>query len=949
MNKQLIDINPVSVYDWQIKETEDNTTVLYAWCLNEQSESVLVRIEDYNVSCYLEIPEWSEMQIRSFTSFIRKAFKSKKLSFYPVQRQKLYYFNKGKLYNMLKINFESNNDMREFEKYITYRQNLLPSDFRVDGFIYKLYETKISLVRKLLTDINMKYSGWFKGQGYEVEPEEYVSTSKYEYRIPYKNIIPLNEHTKTTYPYIMSIDIECYSSNPKAMPKKTANSDIIFAISCICGRLGDKERKRYMIAVGKDLKCANAEVMEVVSEEILLVELKKLINRVNPDILIGYNTLGFDYQYLDWRVKRTKIDAMNQQEQDSVKWGCISKLVGYECQILKKSWESSAFSFNEFYLFDMPGRISLDLFPIIKRDYKLTRYDLDTVSKNFLGRGKHPVKAKDIFELSKKYFDAFESDHMDENVKKEYIRVLDYCVEDSELVFDLLEKLSIWIGLVELSNIVGVSIVELFTRGQQIRCLSQIYDLTTRNNIVLDSREVVDDIPFAGGYVQEPIPGLYDNIICLDFASLYPSIIQAYNICYTTLVRPEKHDEIEFKDINEIKIELNLSEIDDGKDKDDDSKDSKDQKIIQNHRFVRKEVYNGILPRLVAKLVDERRLVRKQLEGLKDPIMKTILDKRQLALKISANSVFGFLGVSKGKLPLMEGAMSITAKGRELIQTVNDYISNKYKAKIVYNDTDSSMIDLGIKDTTLCNEWGHKLSEEISKLFPPPIKMEFEKAMRMLCIRKKKYAAFLVDKHGKLNTDPKKMLVRGIILARRDSSKWLQEVYSKLLYNVMTRNDMFSSLKIVYNAISDLVNLKLDIKFLITVKQLGGNYKSENNYLKVFSDRLAKLNQKVNAGDRLEYLIVQSDSKLLGERMVTPEMYFDGGYKLDILYYLDHLLKNPIDQLFSIGHMSELKDYSDFGYQKKRKLISVSNPILMAFSALKEGCTIEDIEHFFFG
>jgi DNA polymerase delta subunit 1 len=258
------------------------------------------------------------------------------------------------------------------------------------------------------------------------------------------------------------------------------------------------------------------------------------------------------------------------------------------------------------------------------------------------------------------------------------------------------------------------------------------------------------------------------------------------------------------------------------------------------------------------------------------------------------------------------------------------------------------MIDLGITDTTLCNEWGHKLSEEISKLFPPPIKMEFEKAMRMLCIRKKKYAAFLVDKHGKLNTDPKKMLVRGIVLARRDSSKWLQEVYSKLLYNVMTRNDMFSSLRIVYNAISDLVNLKLDIKFLITVKQLGSNYKSENNYLKVFSDRLEKINQKVNAGDRLEYLIIQSDSKLLGERMVTPEMYFEGGYKLDILYYLDHLLKNPIDQLFSIGHMSELKDYSDFGYQKKRKLISVSTPILLAFSALKEGCTIEDIENFFF-
>ena len=270
---------------------------------------------------------------------------------------------------------------------------------------------------------------------------------------------------KTTYPKVLSIDIECYSHNPKAMPKKMIAKDIIFAVSCIAGRIGDPNRTRYMIAVGdpKHLKCASAEVIACKDEHELLLQLKQLVLKINPDVLIGYNTLGFDYPYLDHRLKRF-VEG----------WDDISKLQGYQCSMDKISWESSAFRFNEFYLFKTPGRISIDLYPIISRDYKLTRYDLDTVSKNFLGRGKHPVKAKDMFQWTLEYTQMLENNTYDQAVVDNYLKALDYCVEDTELVFDLLEKLSIWIGLVELSNIVGVSIMDLFTRGQQIRCLSQI-------------------------------------------------------------------------------------------------------------------------------------------------------------------------------------------------------------------------------------------------------------------------------------------------------------------------------------------------------------------------------------------------------------------------------------------------------------------------------------------
>ena len=102
-------------------------------------------------------------------------------------------------------------------------------------------------------------------------------------------------------------------------------------------------------------------------------------------------------------------------------------------------------------------------------------------------------------------------------------RVLRYCVEDAELVVDLFDEINCWISLVEMSNIVGVSVMQLYTRGQQIRGISQFYDRAYHDNLVLDGRATSVNT-FAGGFVFEPKPGLYENIICFDFASLYPSI-----------------------------------------------------------------------------------------------------------------------------------------------------------------------------------------------------------------------------------------------------------------------------------------------------------------------------------------------------------------------------------------------------------------------------------------
>lgn len=948
----------VSVYDWTYHELDENKTIIMAWGLDQKSKPCVVRIEDFTFKCYVEMPEKiTNYQFDRFIDWIKKILKEDA----PVKsrlkyKRKLHHYQYLKTYPMALLEFKSLNALKHCDRLLSKELNgpLGKRNFQV-------FETKIPTIRKLLTERNLLYSGWIKGDFNIVDFDFKITTLEREYICPYKSLFmpePKDLEVQAVNPTIFSFDIECYSSNPKAMPKKTSATDVVFAVSCIFTRLGskDSQRDKYLIAIGQDLTVKDATLIQVSQEEELLDELRKLIKTLDPDILVGYNIFGFDIPYTDFRIQRYTMSPV---------WGEMGRIIRKQTTVKKLSWESSAFGHNDFFQFSgMDGRICLDLLPIIKRDYKLLRYDLDFVSNNFLGKGKFPIKAKQIFGYTKEYNEARKERNVNgeryANALENYNKILDYCVQDSDLVIDLLEKLSMWIGLSELSNIVGVSIVDIFTRGQQIRCLSQIYDLATRENIVIDNRVIKNTLSFSGGYVQEPIPGLYDNVVCLDFASLYPSIIMAFNICYTTLLEPS--EQFEYDKVNHFFIDMDASEIDNGEEDETPIEEigtlEKDlnpilsNKIQAHHRFVKKEVYEGVLPRLVSKLVNERRSVRKMMEGNKDPIMKIILDKRQLALKISANSVFGFLGVPNGKLPLIEGAMSITAKGRELIGYVNKYLEEKYKAKIVYNDTDSSMIDLGIKDTKQCNEWGHKLSEEISKLFPPPIKMEYEKGMRMLCVKKKKYAAFLVDKNGNLKTDRKSILVKGIILARRDTLPWLQEAYSELLFNVMMRESMTSSLNMIYKAADDIYNEKIDVKGILIVRQLGSYYKNENYFMNVFSKKLKSLGHLVSPGDRLEYLIIQSNEELLGNKMVTYEMYMEGGYKLDSLYYLDHMLKNPIDQLFSIGHKDELLNYEDIGFgvkKQKYKFLGIKKPIQMIIGALKNGATMEQIKQFMIG
>jgi len=138
------------------------------------------------------------------------------------------------------------------------------------------------------------------------------------------------------------------------------------------------------------------------------------------------------------------------------------------------------------------------------------------------------------------------------------------------------------------------------------------------------------DEQFEGATVIEPKRGYYnDPIATLDFSSLYPSIIMAHNLCYTTLLTIAKKKEL---NIQEDKITTTPS----------------------NSSFIKSTVRKGILPEILEHLLAARKKAKAELKQETDPLKQKVLDGRQYALKVSANSVYGFTGAQMGKLPCLE-------------------------------------------------------------------------------------------------------------------------------------------------------------------------------------------------------------------------------------------------------------------------------------------------------
>lgn len=868
----------VFIYNWQIEEETDHagfTHEIVLYGMTDEKKTVCVHVHDFEPIIYIELPiQITKSQAIRIVEYINHRLdpytkeeqnRKNQIVKWKLERMyKLYYARVNKdneplKYPYIKASFHS----LKTAKRVLYMFNNgqaanVPGLGKVE---LKVHECEANVPLQMCQRQNIPSCGWVTMNDL-IAHDTPETTCELEYKCSYKNIVACTQQClldRSIDPTVLAFDIECNSTIQSAMPNPDEPLDVVFQIGICMSSNQAKEHEKYLLTLGECDPIPNTHVYSYQNEKQLLLGFREFINKMRPNIIIGYNIFSFDIPYV---LKRAEFHGIENQ----------FLRLGYRRskadEVKQVSWSSKAYSKQELVYIDTHGIIMIDALPVIKRDYKFSNYKLSTVASHFLGQTKDPLNACDIFNC---YLIGMRSGELG---KKSLSIVGKYCVKDSAVTLDIFKHTKMWISLSEMAKTCFVPITFLFTKGEQIKAYSQIYVESKTRGYVVESNviEVAEDFSYTGALVVEPEPGLYSNVVPFDFTSLYPTTIISHNIDYTTLVEdgdtsiPDERchvfewEEHQGCDHDPLKIELDqckekllhyrqlkketvnqieknqldakISSIMLQKSKINVSSSIVCQKF--KYRFLKEPM--GILPKMLINLLEQRKKVKqaikdnnKNLSKVSDPVVieqinseNAILDKRQLSYKIAANSMYGCMGVKKGYLPLPAGACCTTSRGRVSISKAQAVLKDKYKATIVYGDTDSCYVQFdGVHIKDLWNHCVHIESELLkNKVFPPPMKLAFEETIypSFLIMSKKRYLATECDQNANLKDGS--IVKKGVILTRRDNCNFTRKCYRTIVDMIFLRASFEDCVLFLEDKIHQLVNGKIKIDEFISTKSI---------------------------------------------------------------------------------------------------------------------------------
>ncbi|KAK5988868.1 DNA polymerase alpha catalytic subunit [Cladobotryum mycophilum] len=376
---------------------------------------------------------------------------------------------------------------------------------------------------------------------------------------------------------------------------------------------------------------------------------------------------------------------------------------------------------------------------------------------------------------------------------------------------------------------------------------------------------------YKGGLVFEPEKGLYDKfVLVMDFNSLYPSIIQEYNICFTTVDRTPSIEDDDA--VPEVPV---------------------DQE-------------QGILPKLIATLVSRRRQVKNLMKDKKaTPEELATWDIKQLALKLTANSMYGCLGYTKSRFYARPLAILTTSKGREILRSTKD-LAESNSLQVIYGDTDSVMINANVDNVADAFKVGNEFKRAVNDQYRL-LEIDIDNVFRRILLQaKKKYAAInLIEKDGKFI---EKMEVKGLDMRRREYCALSKEVSKHLLDEILSGDDTEVSVARIHEYLRDISTkmreFTIPVPKYIIYTQLGKGPKEYPNadsmpQVQVALRDLAR-GKTVRKGDVISYVITgtSKDSEPAPKRAYAPpDLKSDPSLVPDVEWYIAKQIFPPVERL----------------------------------------------------
>ena len=754
-----------------------------------------------------------------------------------IKRKDLWGFQNCIEHTFAKFTFRTESDMRRAE-WLCRNQK------------YQVYEANLSPVLRIMHRTGIKSTGWLEAKGVPAQGSSCaIDMRVHDWRalkpIDRDDIAPLR---------IASVDIECFSESG-AFPSPMNKTDVCFQVAVTTRTYGHEGFERKVLCV-KQTECEDSE--SFATERDMLERFAEYIrDELDPDIVTGWNIFGFDLEYL---YTRTVLCGCSDV---AYVWG---RMRDTHIELVTKVLASSALGSNTMKMVPMIGRYVFDMFQDIKREHKLESYSLNAVSAHFLDDKKIDMPVREIFSRFR------EGDPI------KLGEVAEYCLKDTELPHRIAEKTCLIQNQIEMAKATWVPMSYLSERGQQIKVFSQVCRKARELGFMVPTMRVdknAGPTDYQGATVLDAQTGAYYTpITALDFASLYPSIMRAHNLCFSTLVM-----HTHYKDLPNVKYET-----------------------YGPHTFA--QDVPSLLPVILNELAVFRKKAKKLMAAAEGTPMEAVYNGQQLAYKISMNSIYGFTGASKGMLPLLAIASTVTWRGREMIDETKNYVEKNFPgAKVRYGDTDSVMVEFDVGGLTgqaaIDKSWelGEQAAEQCTKLFKAPNDLELEKVYcPYFLYSKKRYAAKMYEKKGD-SVVFKKIDIKGLQVVRRDTCMYVRKALKQLLSLVLDSNDPRPAIEYARQCGRDLLAGKVDVLDLTMSKQLGADYKTRQPHVEV-RDKIRKRapGSEPQNGDRVAFLITKG-AGLLCDKAEDPSHVRDHGVPVDFYYYFDHQLQKPVCDL----------------------------------------------------
>ncbi len=899
------------------EHTINESYVIHLFGCNAEGKSVHAKIKNFRPFFFIKVPKWfKKKHVEIFNEFIKQEIYSKhKENIMGCQLQKrmdfngyhseqdkfiaIHFYNLGAFYSTKRL-FKDGTMVKTIPE-------LTSSPIR-----FQSYEANLDPMLRFIHITNIQPAGWVHLDKFK---KSNTANTEIDVETDWMHVHPFDREDVAPLKQA-SFDIECTAGDGVSFPNYSNDNDQVIQIGTTVYVYGKDNSKplKHIICLGETSKIEGAIVESYETEAEVLLAWTKFIQKLDPDILTGYNIYGFDFRYLYERAKHLKIEE---------KFSLLGRLKGEKSVLYEKKLSSSALGFNEMHILPMIGRLEIDLFKVIQRDYKFESYKLDAVSAEFIKGKISDVKqtksytnlvamssglnvgnyisllsngykyitpeGKKKFKILKIKDDRIQIEKLKEKppgklqwcLAKDDVSPRDifrlqkgspddrctvakYCIMDNILCNELMDKLDIIVNHIGMANVCYVPMSFLFLRGQGIKAYSLVARQCRLEKYLMPDLRKSRESEYQGATVLEAhVGGHFEPVACNDFASLYPSSMISHNLSPDTLITNPKH----LKEVRYHTIKLNENEQYHFVLPEKTAEEDKHNAEVQRNRKGR-----GILPRILINLLQSRKDVKKRMATETNPFKKALLDGLQLSYKLTCNSIYGQCGSSVSAIACKPVASATTSIGRELLEFAGNEALKKFPgSELVYGDTDSCMLKYPVKGTTKREKLEHamecaKVVEKIvSEQLPWPHNFEYEKIYYpYILYSKKRYSGvmyeFDLDNYSKIDN-------KGIVLKRRDNAKIVKYIFGGALDIILHEQNVEKALEFVKKSIHEMFEGKFDIGMFIISKALKVTKTVPAH--RMLAERIAKRDpgNAPQLNDRIPYVYIFVDKEKTREML----------------------------------------------------------------------------------